>query len=520
MKNYHLYIVILVLGIISCEPELENSVDEPGHYSSEEVDFSNYVALGNSMTAGYADDALYITGQKNSYPNIIARQFALTQDSANFILPLMRDNTGGMLLGGNQITNNRLVLSVISGDTLPRIYTGKDPTTEVTDKIEGSVSNMGVPGAKIYHLVAPGYGSVTGIPAGTANPYFVRFSSSSETTILEDAVAQDPTFFSLWIGNGDLLNYALSGGTGEFRINETNPAMYEKNDITDPNLFAAIYTQLADGLISNGADGILITIPDITSSPFFTTIPNNALELDAETAAHLTTYFQTISQIFSRDLIQQGLDEEQAQTLAAQYAIDFDLGANRFIIDVPQTEENPLGFRQMTEDELLVLNIDQSALMQGYGSVMLSAEVMEVLQLLQAGEQPSHQQVNLLFDAVSGINDEDALDQKELQNIYHAQSAYNAAIEAIANAYGLALFDAEALMKQVADGGVPYDSGILTSEFIQGGAFSLDGLHPTPRGHAALANGIISEINTTYNSNVPKVNVGEYSTVTLNNNVQ
>ncbi len=50
-------------------------------YTNGEADFSNYVALGNSLTAGYADNALYITGQENSYPNILAQQFAKVQET-------------------------------------------------------------------------------------------------------------------------------------------------------------------------------------------------------------------------------------------------------------------------------------------------------------------------------------------------------------------------------------------------------------------------------------------------------
>ena len=38
---------------------------------------------------------------------------------------------------------------------------------------------MGVPGAKSFHLVTPGYGSVAGVANGTANPWFARFATSA-----------------------------------------------------------------------------------------------------------------------------------------------------------------------------------------------------------------------------------------------------------------------------------------------------------------------------------------------------
>ena len=77
MKNtIKIFIGLLAIGFVSCEPEFENSVTDSGFYSSGDADVSNYVAVGNSLTAGYADGALYIDGQENSFPNIMAQQFS------------------------------------------------------------------------------------------------------------------------------------------------------------------------------------------------------------------------------------------------------------------------------------------------------------------------------------------------------------------------------------------------------------------------------------------------------------
>ncbi len=520
MKKYIKYLPVLALGFVACEPELDNPIDEPGYYSSGEADFTNYVALGNSLTAGYADGALYITGQENSYPNILAGQFEKVQETNDFTQPLMADNAGGLLAGGTKITSNRRVLAVGSnGNPSPQVYGGQS-TTDITEILSGPFSNLGVPGAKSYHLVTPKYGELSGVSAGTANPYFVRFASSPSTTVLEDAITQNPTFFSLWIGNNDVLGYATSGGVGEDQTGNMDITTYGANDITDPDIFASVYSQMVSALTETGADGVLINIPDVTSVPYFTTIPNNALELDAETAANLTGFFQAVAGIFTQGLLAQQVPLEQAQALAAQYAITFDEGPNRFLIDVPVTQTNPLGFRQMTEDELLVLTINQADLREGYGSVDLTPEVMQVLGILQQGGQPTQEQTKLVLNAVSGIDDKDALDEEEIDNITTATAAYNATILSLAESNGLVHVDARALLNMVAKGGIPYDGGSLTSTFVTGGAFSLDGVHPTPRGYAAIANEIIDGINNTYTSTVPKVNIGNYNTVTLSNEVQ
>lgn len=519
MKNYFKYLPILALGFVACEPELENPIDEQGFYTSGEVDFSNYVAVGNSLTAGYANGALYITGQQNSYPNILAQQFGVVQETQLFKQPLALDNVGGLMAGGTQIGKNRLVLSVGANGPAPVLYNGT-PTTSISDALTGPFNNLGTPGAKSFHLLAPGYGNVAGVAAGTANPYFARFASSPQASVIADAVIQNPTFFSLWIGNNDVLSFATSGGTGVDQTGNLDPATYGSDDITDPNVFAAVYSQLVTALTGTGAEGVLVNIPDITSLPFFKTIPNNALVLDAATAANLTGYFQAVAGIIAQGAIQQGVPQAQAQALASQYALTFNEGPNRFLIDVPVSQTNPLGFRQMTEAELLLLTIDRGALTQGYGSVVLNPAVMQVLGILQAGGQPTAEQAQMVLNAVSGIDDKDVLDMTEISSIATATNAYNTAILNIAQANGLALFDAKSKLEQAANEGIPYDGGVVTITYVTGGAYSLDGIHPTPRGQAILANGIIEVINSTYGATVPKVNIGNYGTITLSNGVE
>ncbi|AFU68534.1 esterase/lipase, SGNH_hydrolase superfamily [Psychroflexus torquis ATCC 700755] len=515
MKNYIKYLPFLAIGLLSCEPEFDDAIEENEVYTAGEADFSNYVSLGNSLTAGFADNALYIKGQQNSYPNILAGQFKLL-GGGEFTQPLMADNLGGLLLNGVQIANNRLVLSTVSGSPAPAIIAGT-PQTEITNKLSGPFNNMGVPGAKSFHLAAPGYGAAAGLPS-QSNPYFVRFSTSETTTVLADAVAQNPSFFSLWIGNNDILGYATSGGTGVDQAGNLDPSTYGSTDITDPNVFGGVYNQLINELNANASGGVVYNIPNVTDIPFFTTVPNNALVLDAASAGSLTGFFQAVAGIFTQGLIQQGVPPAQAQALAAQYAIAFNEGPNRFVIDVPVTQTNPLGFRQMQEGELILLTINRAALAQGYGSVALSPAVLQVLGILQQGGTPTQEQAQLVLGAVNGIDDKDALDSSELSAISNARLSYNSTIQSLAEANGLAFVDADALLNRVGQG-ISFPGGIITSDFVTGGGFSLDGVHLTPRGYALIANETLEAINQTYGSNLPKVNVGEFGTISLSDNV-
>lgn len=521
MKRYFTYVAVLALGLVSCEAEFENSIEDGGVYDSGSADFTTYVALGNSLTAGYADGALYRTGQMNSYPNILASKFDLASESdIMFTQPLVSDNVGGLLLGGNKIADTRFVLAFGENGSPAPVRLNGTITTEVTSNLNASFNNMGVPGAKSFHLLAPGYGDVAGVAVGTANPYFARFASSAQTTVLADAMAQNPTFFTLWIGNNDVLGYATSGGTGEFQLNNTDFTSYGENDITDPTAFSYVYNQIVMPLVNDaGADGVLINIPDVSSIPYFNVVPNNALEIDAATAASLTGFFQAVSGVMTQVLMSQGASLEQAQAVASQYAINFSEGKNRFLIDVPVTPTNPLGFRQMTEEELLLLTINQSALRnQGYGSVQVTPEVMQVLGLLQTGGTPTQEQVQTLFGAVNAIDDADVLDGDELDDIAFATNAYNQAIAAIANTYDLGLVDANGILKRIKESGQSFDGGVVTAAFVTGGGFSLDGIHLTPRGNALIANEIIKVIEQKYGANIPMAELGAYGTVTLDQN--
>ena len=133
---------------------------------------------------------MFIESQNNSFPNLLASAFS-NAGGGDFVQPMVDDNIGGLLLGGVEIAGPRLYfdgagLSVLDGT----------PTTEITNIISGPFNNMGVGGAKSYHLLAPGYGNVAGVPVGQANPYFARMASSPNATVLEDAVSQNGTFFT------------------------------------------------------------------------------------------------------------------------------------------------------------------------------------------------------------------------------------------------------------------------------------------------------------------------------------
>ena len=507
MKNTIKFMIgLLAIGLVSCEPEFENAVTDEGFYDAGDADFSTYVSLGNSLTAGYADGALYMSGQEDSYPNIMAEQFGFV-GGGDFTQPLTSDNLGGLLLGGVQILGNRLVLSADeNGNRFPTPLDGT-PTTDVTTSATGPFNNMGVPGAKSFHLVTPGYGSVAGVANGTANPWFARFATSESTTVLADAVSLNPTFFSLWIGNNDILGYATSGGSGVDQTGNFDPSTYGGNDITDPNVFAAAYSAQVDALVAGGAKGVLLNIPDVTSIPYFTTVPAQSIPLDAATAGGVNAQFALYNGALGQLVAGGFISAEEA----AIRAINFVEGVNYPIMtDVDLTDVTAI---------LIGAGLDpQTAALLGQLRQVKSDDLVVLTALSILGTVPDPSNPTGVVGVSLPLPNSLVLSSTEQARVATAGASYNAIIEGLAAANDLGYGDMKSALADVAANGAPFNGGVLESDYGSGGAFSLDGVHPTPRGYAFTANTIIDVINTTYNASIPKVDIGTYGTVTTHNN--
>jgi lysophospholipase L1-like esterase len=108
------------------------------------------------------------------------------------------------------------------------------------------------------------------------------------------------------------------------------------------------------------------------------------------------------------------------------------------------------------------------------------------------------------------LQDMHVLIPSEIAAIRVATDAYNTSIKAIADAKGLAFVDAKAIMNQLSSTGIVANNFTMTSQFVFGGSFSLDGVHPSPRGYALISNAFIDAINAKYNSTLKKVDLGKY----------
>lgn len=465
MKNRYILFLGLIGLLFSCKPEIDDF-----DYSSGNADFSKYVAIGNSLTAGYADGALYKSGQLNSYPNILSDQFKKV-GGGDFSQPLMPTEEGvgftvypqpqgivfrtKVLLGYSSVfCDTILSLSPIAAIENPD---QNELQGYLLNPVTGLYNNLGVPGAKSFHLIYSGYGNPANLQTfpPTANPFFVRFASSPEATILGDALAQNPTFFSLWIGNNDVLLYAVSGG-------ENNPF----GDYITPvegNVgegFNATMDYLVSSLTSSVKQGVIANLPDITNIPFFRTVPFNGLVLKEQSQV------DALNNAYGNGAI----------------GISFSLGPNPFVI---QDGSLQTGMRQIKQNEFILLTVPQDSLKcAGWGS-----------------QKP--------------IPHYFVLTESEINEIKTATDLYNSKINQLAIQYDLAFVDVNYLMRILYNEGLVFDGVKFNANFVTGNSFSLDGIHLTPQGNAVIANEFIKAINTKYGSKIPLVSITNYPSVIL-----
>ena len=458
---------VYILGAIvcmfaACKPS--TNVNPP--VSAGNAVFTNYLAIGNSFTAGAADNSIYASSQLNSFPERLFEQFGTIAGNSGakgpFIQPLLTSDVG--------YPNLKLVLGTIidtcqgTSSLGPVQYGGTlvaaDGNPYVSPVNHDQINNIGVPLLRVADMDVSGYAAL--------NAFAARFYQNPNTATPIDELYYAvhnlyPTFITFWMGPDDILGYALAGGQGVGIISGTGTAspitgtnIYNSNDITPLAVFEKLYdSALVVATSTGGVSGALINIPDFTASPFFTTVPANGLLL---------------------------LRQGQADTLNAHWQpllptlSPFHIGYNYFIV-----KDNTGVVRQAVPGELILLTTPMANITcYGWGSV-------------------------------TPIPEQYVLTTEELQFIRAATTQFNGFIAQEAVKFHMAYVDINTYLGSAGLAtGFAYNGINYSAAFVTGGAYSLDGINFTQRGYALVANQIISTINTYYHSTIPLTDANKY----------
>jgi len=425
MKKYILnsFVAAAILLVASCKPEIET----PAGSTAGQANFSKYIAVGNSLTSGFADGGLYLEGQKVAYPNLIAAKMATVGGGA-FTSPFFTDaqSNGSGYVALTALVNGTPTLTPVTDKLAYR-----DPAKHLA-KYTDEIQNLGIPGMRVDLSFDPSF------TFSAANSYFERLLPDvqvGKVNYFQYIQNRNHTFFSLWLGNNDALGYALNGGvtvTGD-----------PTTVLTDKVTFSSLYANLVNALSAGGQKGIVGTIPDVTAIPYFNTV----------TIAALLNAAKAINPAAAAIYIQTGTGAVRPATAEDLIRLPFQTAG---LFGVP----NALGYP--------------------YG-----------------------------LHPLNPIASNWVLDKDEVIKVKDYVNSYNSSIKSLATSKGLAIADTYTYFNQVKVGMNIQGVGI-NSAFITGGAFSLDGIHLTPRGNAVIANVFIDAINAKYGSTIPTVDITQY----------
>lgn len=387
-----LAILVLALTLLAAGAAVPAHAQDTGS-----ADFSRFVAVGDSLGAGFLSGGLVVGAQEDSVPALVARQAT----GRTIEQPLASEPGIPALLRLVNIAPLQIVQLPGNGQPLnlglPRPY-----------------DNLSVPGFRVGDAVR----TVTGNPV-------IDLVLRGLGTQLQQALALQPTFALVWLGNNDVLAAATSG------------VVIDGVTLTPVAQFQADYATVVNALRGAGADLVLANLPDVSSIPFVTTIP--PVVVNPNTGEPVP-----------------GPGGQPIPLIGPNGP----LGPNDRVL--------------LPASEALAQGIGIPAALGGTGQPLPDSLV------LSAGE------VNRIQDRVN---------------------AYNGIIRDLASQTGSALADVNALLRQANTGGFNIGGITFTADYLTGGSFSLDGVHPSPLGYAVAANEFLRAINATYGADVPPVDL-------------
>ncbi len=191
--------------------------------------FVRYVAIGNSITAGFQAGGISDATQRASFPALIARQAGARYEYASLGAGCPRPLTS--------------LADAFSG--------GFDGACTVTGSPgRKQLNNVAVPGADSFDPTAP-------TPDGRQLTALILDGRSQ----VDKALEQTPTLVTVWIGNNDVLDAAIEG-----QLSAERP--------TDRLVFAANYARMVNQLTAGGVEkGILVGVADVTRIPLLIPAP-------------------------------------------------------------------------------------------------------------------------------------------------------------------------------------------------------------------------------------------------------
>jgi lysophospholipase L1-like esterase len=204
--------------------------------------FTSYVAIGNSISAGYQSGGINDSTQRQSFARLLATQMGTQYHYASLAMP-----------GCPAPVLTFPATRVGTVGTTPPPACALRVSTSVTDIL----NNVAVPGAY----------SADPTSATTSESNALTTFILGGKTQVSRALMAHPTFTTVWIGNNDVLG---AGGSG---ILVPTPALGQKGILSTLATFSASYDAMIKQLTDSapGIKGVLIGVVQVAGIPLLST---------------------------------------------------------------------------------------------------------------------------------------------------------------------------------------------------------------------------------------------------------
>ncbi|MEJ1241588.1 hypothetical protein WBG78_25800 [Chryseolinea sp. T2] len=472
------------------------------------ADFSKFIAIGSSYTAGFQAGALFNDGQNNSLPAILNKQFECAGAPNQFNQPSINTANGfNIFVTPNPVGNVVLGRMLLQGATprpTPQVSGPEaipNPAVNPSFIYTGSktaLNNFGIQAIVLGHALIPETGNWAG--AGTDprfSPFYGRlaYPGTGTSTLLTDAIAAHGSFFLFWLGMDDFLLNAAFGG---------DPT---KAPLTTAGAFDVQYKMAVNGLLASNANlkGVVVNYPNIFKMPHFTLVAWNAVPLDAATATALTSSLANNYNAFLDGVAAKGLITSEEAT---KRKISYASGQNAVLItDETLTDLSPY----MAGPAAALLPYARAR--QTTSSDILPFTAGSVIGTAIGGDATK------VYGVSVPLPDQYALIPTEIMAIESARTAFNATVKAVADANSTRVAYADvdqALEALIAAKLMVFNNVSITPNINPPtGIYSEDGIHPNSRGYAFLSTAIISAINTRFGSTLKLTDLSKYQATGL-----
>jgi lysophospholipase L1-like esterase len=219
--------------------------------------FRSYVALGNSITAGYQSGGINDSTQRQSYAKLLAGQMGTAYHYASLNMP------GCPPPIANTTTGARVTTGAPTGAPAP---TSTTCYVRAAGSVTDILNNVAVPGARVLDPV-----NATTVASNALTTLVLGGKTQAQR-----ALDARPTFATIWIGNNDVLEAAATGYIVATTVVLPSPgAPLPPVTITSPGIvstqaaFQTSYDAMIKQLLDSepGLKGVLIGVVQVAGIP-------------------------------------------------------------------------------------------------------------------------------------------------------------------------------------------------------------------------------------------------------------